>query len=63
MDTGVEKLIAYYALNWSKASVVINLKSAGGREILYKLAKRVDVFIESFQPSVQKRFEIDYGTL
>lgn len=63
MDTGSERFNAYYAPNRNKTSIIINLKSAEGREILYKLARRADVLIEGFRPGVPKRLQIDYETL
>jgi len=39
------------------------LKSEKGREILYKLVRKCDVFLENFTPSVTKRLEVDYETI
>lgn len=39
------------------------MKSEKGREILYKLVRKCDVFLENFTPSVTKRLEVDYETI
>ncbi len=45
--------------NRGKRSVGIDLSSAGGREILYRLAEKSDVFLTSFLPDARQRLEID----
>ncbi len=46
-----------------KKGLTLNLKDAAAKEILMKLVKEADVFIESFRPGVMKRLGIDYDTL
>ncbi len=46
-----------------KKGLTLNLKDPAGKEILLKLVKEADVFIESFRPGVMKRLGIDYDTL
>ncbi|MEM0361122.1 MAG: CaiB/BaiF CoA-transferase family protein [Sulfolobales archaeon] len=59
-----DKYSAYFAsVNRGKKSVVIDLKSDEGREILYKLVSTSHVFVESFRPGVTARLKIDYDTL
>lgn len=53
----------YQNLQRNKRSIVINLKQPDGIEILKKLVKTADVFIESFRPDVKHRLGIDYETL
>jgi crotonobetainyl-CoA:carnitine CoA-transferase CaiB-like acyl-CoA transferase len=50
-------------VNRGKKSVVIDLKSAAGRERLLGLCDNADVFVESFRPGVMQRLGIDYPTL
>ena len=57
------KAAAYYALDRNKKSIVVNLKSESGREILYRLSRRADVVVEGFRPGVAKRLRIDYETI
>jgi crotonobetainyl-CoA:carnitine CoA-transferase CaiB-like acyl-CoA transferase len=48
------------ALNRNKKSLKLNLKMEKGREILYALIPKYDVFIESFRPGVVGRMGINY---
>jgi len=50
-------------VNRGKKSVVIDLKSAEGREALLALCDQADVFVESFRPGVMQRLGIDYATV
>lgn len=50
-------------VNRGKKSVVIDLKSPGGRDALLRLAETADVFVEAFRPGVMKRLGIDYETV
>ncbi|HAK64174.1 MAG: CaiB/BaiF CoA transferase family protein [Pseudomonadota bacterium] len=46
--------------NLGKRSISVELKTDGGREVLRRLLKDADIFIESFRPSVIKRLGFDY---
>jgi crotonobetainyl-CoA:carnitine CoA-transferase CaiB-like acyl-CoA transferase len=46
--------------NRGKKSVVIDLKSDGGRETLLGLCQEADVFVESFRPGVVERLGVGY---
>jgi crotonobetainyl-CoA:carnitine CoA-transferase CaiB-like acyl-CoA transferase len=50
-------------LNRGKKSVVIDLKSATGREALLRLCDSADVMVESFRPGVAARLGIDYDVV
>ena len=50
-------------LNRGKRSLTLNLRSDEGRELLYRLAGRCDVVIESNRPGVTKRLGVDYESL
>ncbi len=50
-------------LNAGKKSVVLDLKSAAGREAAQKLVATSDVVVENFRPGVMKRLGLDYATL
>lgn len=54
---------AFDALNGGKRSIVIDLKSPGGRDVLLRLAARADVLVESFRPGVMDRLGLDDATL
>jgi crotonobetainyl-CoA:carnitine CoA-transferase CaiB-like acyl-CoA transferase len=60
---GIERYSPFNALNRNKRSMGLNLKSAAGREIFYRLAASADVVVEEFRPGVAKRLGIDYETL
>jgi crotonobetainyl-CoA:carnitine CoA-transferase CaiB-like acyl-CoA transferase len=49
--------------NRGKKSVVVDLKSDGGRDALLTLCDAADVFVESFRPGVMQRLGVDYDTL
>ena len=50
-------------VNRNKDHMTLNLKTTEGREIVSKLIKTADVFMEGFRPGVTKRLGIDYETL
>lgn len=50
-------------VNRGKQSVVLDLKSEGGREALLRLVKSADVFVESFRPGVMKRLGLEHEKL
>ncbi|HSB73499.1 MAG TPA: CoA transferase [Candidatus Methylomirabilis sp.] len=49
--------------NACKKSVTLNLKSPRGREILFALADRCDIFVENFRPGVADRLGLGPATL
>jgi len=51
------------SINRNKEHMKLNLKTRHGKDILLKLVKKADVFIEGFRPGVCKRLEIDYNSL
>ncbi len=60
-----EQAYSSYFCNWNanKRSVVLNLQTDEGREILLDLVPKFDVFVENYGPGVVERLEIDYNTL
>ncbi|MGH6814525.1 MAG: CaiB/BaiF CoA transferase family protein, partial [Hyphomicrobiaceae bacterium] len=50
-------------VNRGKKSIVLDLKSPGGKERLLDLCARADVFVESFRPGVMHRLGVDYDTV
>ena len=55
----VEGESAYFMTNnYGKRSVELDLKTDRGREILYDLVERADVFVENFRPGVTERLGI-----
>jgi crotonobetainyl-CoA:carnitine CoA-transferase CaiB-like acyl-CoA transferase len=47
-------------LNRGKKSIVLDLKSEGGKSRLWELISEADVFVEGFRPGVMKRLGFDY---
>jgi crotonobetainyl-CoA:carnitine CoA-transferase CaiB-like acyl-CoA transferase len=45
--------------NRGKRSIGLDMSVAEGREVLYELARRADVFLTSFLPDARKKFGID----
>ncbi|MEK9721448.1 MAG: CoA transferase, partial [Quisquiliibacterium sp.] len=54
---------AFGQLNAGKRSVVIDLKSAAGRQAARRLAQTGDVLVENFRPGVMQRLGLDYESL
>ena len=55
---------AYFeTCNRSKRGIAVNLKTPEGREILHKLVRGADVFIQNFRKGVAERLDMDYDTL
>jgi crotonobetainyl-CoA:carnitine CoA-transferase CaiB-like acyl-CoA transferase len=50
-------------VNRGKDSIVIDLKSAEGRQHLLSLCQTADVFVESFRPGVMQRLGVDYAAV
>jgi len=53
----------FLMLNRNKRSITLNLKKSEAREVIHKLAKRSDVFVESFQPGVAERLGVGYQAI
>jgi crotonobetainyl-CoA:carnitine CoA-transferase CaiB-like acyl-CoA transferase len=53
----------FLSLNRGKRSIRLNLKTAGGREVLLRLARDADVLLESFRPGVMDRLGVGYERL
>lgn len=58
-----EESYMYMMVNRNKRGICLNLKTEQGLEILYKLVKEADVFIENYRPGITKKLKIDYDTL
>lgn len=50
-------------LNHGKKSIAVDLQQEKGREIVLKLAKRANIFIEGFRPGRVEDLKIDYQTI
>ena len=53
----------FLSLNRNKKSITLNLKDPRAKDIVFQLARKVDIVIENFTPGVVKRLGIDYAAL
>lgn len=58
-DQGAE----FLAVNRNKRSIVLDLKTVRGREVLFELCKGADVFVENYRRGVPERLGIDYESV
>jgi len=49
--------------NRNKKGITLNLNSKEGRQILYRLVEKADVFVTNFLPHRRKRFKVEYDDL
>ncbi len=55
----VKGVSAYYlSINRGKKSIVVNLKTREGREIVYRLAARSHVVVENYRPGVREKLGV-----
>ena len=54
---------AFGQLNVGKKSLVLDLKSSNGAEVIRKLVANVDILLENFRPGVMRRLKLDHETL
>lgn len=50
-------------LNRNKRGITVNLKTPSGREVLLRLLKEADVFLEGFRPGYLKMLGLDYESV
>ncbi|MBT4518377.1 MAG: CoA transferase [Halieaceae bacterium] len=53
----------FEATNRNKRSLTLDLKNPQGREVLYALVAKSDVFVQNFRGGVARRLGVDYETL
>ena len=54
---------AFNAVNRGKRSIVLNLKTAEGRDVFARLARSSDIVIENYRPGVMTSLGLDYPAL
>ena len=58
------KTSLYFAnVNRGKKSITLDLNNDKAREIIYKLVKESDVYLENFKPGIMKKFGLDYESI
>ena len=55
--------LGFLNMNRNKRSVVLNLKSDAGRELLLRMAKDADILLENYRPGAMKRLGLGYDVL
>jgi crotonobetainyl-CoA:carnitine CoA-transferase CaiB-like acyl-CoA transferase len=67
LDAGANQLVQdvffHWKMNRGKRSIVVDLKSGAGRELVARLARQADVVIENFRPGVMASFGLDAALL
>src|SRR5262249_52854848 len=53
----------FQAQNRTKHSITLDLQKPQGREVVYKLVKTADVFLQNYRPGVAERLGIGYADL
>ena len=53
----------FLMVNRNKKSLAVDLKEREGQEIVRKLVRRADVFVEQFRPGVTKRLGVEYARI
>jgi crotonobetainyl-CoA:carnitine CoA-transferase CaiB-like acyl-CoA transferase len=54
---------SFNAVNRGKRSIVLNLKTPGGRDAFVRLARTTDILIENYRPGVMASLGLDYPSL
>jgi CoA:oxalate CoA-transferase len=58
-----ERPATFAAINAGKRSIVLDLKTADGRDALRELVKTADILVENFRPGVTQKLGIDWAAL
>ena len=49
--------------NRGKRGMTVNLAKDEGREVIYRLVRKADVFVHNYRPGIPERLKVDYETL
>ncbi len=63
MDLPHGKRAYFETNNRGKKSITVDLTKEKGKEIIYRLARKSDVFVHNFRQGVPERLKLDYETL
>jgi formyl-CoA transferase len=53
----------FTTINRSKRGITVDLKQPAGVEIIHRLVRTADVFVQNYRPGAAKRLGVDYETL
>jgi crotonobetainyl-CoA:carnitine CoA-transferase CaiB-like acyl-CoA transferase len=53
----------FLTINRGKRGITVDLKQPAGVEIIHRLARTADVFVQNYRPGAAKRLGVDYETL
>jgi crotonobetainyl-CoA:carnitine CoA-transferase CaiB-like acyl-CoA transferase len=53
----------FVTINRSKRGITVDLKQPAGVEIVHRLVKTADVFVQNYRPGAAARLSVDYDTL
>jgi crotonobetainyl-CoA:carnitine CoA-transferase CaiB-like acyl-CoA transferase len=62
-STSAEREFMYTGVNRNKKCILIDVTKPKGKEIVYRLAPKFDVFAQNFRQDVRDRAKLDYATL
>ena len=58
-----QRAFGYTAFNRNKKCIVVDVTKPKGKEIIYRLVTKFDVFLQNFRQVVRDRVKLDYATL
>ena len=61
--TVADESAAFLIMNRNKRGIALNLKTAGGREVLFRLLKNADVLIENYRRGTMEKMGFGYEVL
>jgi crotonobetainyl-CoA:carnitine CoA-transferase CaiB-like acyl-CoA transferase len=61
--SAAERSFPYVAMNRNKKCITVDVTKPKGKEIIYRLMPKFDVFLQNFRQDVRDRAQLDYGTL
>ena len=53
----------FMAMNRNKRSLAVDLKQPEGVEVIHRLARTADIFVQNYRPGVAERLGVGFGTL
>jgi crotonobetainyl-CoA:carnitine CoA-transferase CaiB-like acyl-CoA transferase len=57
------RVLGFETANRSKRGITLDLKQDRGRQVLYRMVEKADVFLTNFSGTLAKRLKVDFDTL